>query len=295
MRAPFSTTGVDAAGPLILKGGEKCWILLFTCATYRAVHLEVVTTLTADGFCSALRRFVARRGRPSIIYSDNGRGFVAADKSFRQLDWGKVMEYAAVNRMELRFNPPAAPWWGGFWERLIGMAKQLLRRILGKRVVFLEELETLVIEVEEALNSRPLTYTTDDPDDPIPLTPNHFIRCPGALFLPEADVRDAASMRSAVKKLQHLREALRSRFRKEYLGFLRGHTSSRATPSLQVGDVVLIENELKKRQEWQLGVILEAIPGKDGVCRVFKLKTRAGEMLRPAQRLFLMEQQEPEI
>ncbi len=173
------------------------------------------------------------------------------------------------------------------------MAKQLLRRILGKRVVFMEELETLVIKVEEALNSRPLTYTTDDPDDPIPLTPNHFIRCPGALFLPEADVRDAASMRGAVKKLQHLREALRSRFRKEYLGFLRGHSSGRTTPSLQVGDVVLIENEVKKRQEWQLGVILEAIPGRDGVCRVFKLKTRAGEMLRPAQRLYLMEQANP--
>ncbi len=253
----------------------------------------MVTTLTADGFCNALRRFVARRGRPSIIYSDNGRGFVAADKSFRQLDWGKVMEYAAVNRMEWRFNPPAAPWWGGFWERLIGMAKQLLRRILGKRVVHMEELETLMVEVEEALNSRPLTYTTEDPDDPIPLTPNHFIRSSGALFLPEVDVRDAASLRGAFQKLQHLREALRSRFRKEYLGFLRGHTSSRPSPSLQVGDVVLIENELKKRQEWQLGVILEAIPGKDGVCRVFKLKTRAGEMLRPAQRLFLMEQANP--
>ncbi len=52
------------------------------------------------------RLFVARRGRPSIIYSDNGRGFVAADKSFRHLDWGKVLEYAAVSRMEWRFNPP---------------------------------------------------------------------------------------------------------------------------------------------------------------------------------------------
>jgi hypothetical protein len=290
MGVPFSVTGLDIAGPLILRGGEKVWILLLTCATYRAVHLELVGTLSADGFVRALRRFVSRRGRPEIIYSDNGRGFVAAHKAFQRFDWKKVEEYAEVSRIQWRFNPPASPWWGGFWERLVGMTKQLLRRVLGKRVVHMGELETLVCEVEDALNNRPLTYSTENPDDLIPLTPNVFVRYGGPPYLPEADMKEASGVRSAHRKLQHLREALRSRFRKEYLGFLRGHTSMKSSNPLKVGDVVLVEQENSKRMDWPLGLILEATPGRDGIKRLFRVKTRGGEFLRPAQRLYLMEQ-----
>ena len=153
------------------------------------------------------------------------------------------------------------------------------------------ELETLLVEVEDCLNSRPLTYTSENPEDPLPLTPNHFIRFSGSHSLPEADLYDANATRAALRKLQHLREALRSRFRKKYLGFLRGEENIR-TPSqqLNVGDVVLIENENAKRVDWSLGVIKEILPSRDGQHRRFLLKTRSGDIQRPAQRLFLMEQ-----
>lgn len=294
LEAPFTVTGVDAAGPLFLKGGGgKVWILLFTCATFRAVHLELVDTLSAEGFIRALRRFVSRRGRPSVIYSDNARGFVAAHKSFQQLKWEKVEQFATVSRIQWRFIPPISPWWGGFWERLIGLAKQLLRRVLGKRVVNQGELEMLMLEVEEALNNRPLTHTSEDPGDPMALTPNHFLRWSGRIYLPEADLLDAATTRKAHKKLQHLREALRSRFRKEYLGLLRGHYSSKSSSELKNGDVVLLEHDNVKRLDWPMGVIVESIQGRDGVNRLFRVKTKTGELLRPAQRLFLMEQETP--
>ncbi len=292
LEAPFHVTGVDAAGPLILKGGEKVWIYLFTCATYRAVHLELVDTLSSDGVIRALRKFTCRRGRPSIIYSDNALGFTGAARYLQKIDKQKLLQHAGVNKMEWRFNPPLAPWWGGFWERLIGLAKQLLRRILGKRVVHRWELETLLVEVEECLNNRPLTYTSENVEDPVALTPNHFIRWSGAVYLPEADLHDATSARAALKKMQHLREALRSRFRKEYLGLLRGSYQAKAPTQLKVGDVVLVERENSKRQEWPIGVITEAIPGRDGVSRLFRLKTTKGVILRPAQRLFVMEQEE---
>lgn len=68
----FEVTGIDYAGPLFLKD-QKAYIYLFTCAVYRAVHLELVTSLSTEGFLEALRRFIARRGRPSVIYSDNGK------------------------------------------------------------------------------------------------------------------------------------------------------------------------------------------------------------------------------
>jgi len=75
----FEIVGVDFAGLLILRsGGGKAWICIFTCAVYRAVHFELASTLSTQGFLEYLRRFIARRGRPSIIYSDNGTNFTGA-------------------------------------------------------------------------------------------------------------------------------------------------------------------------------------------------------------------------
>ncbi|GFS31053.1 integrase catalytic domain-containing protein [Trichonephila inaurata madagascariensis] len=67
----FEIVGIDLAGPLFLKSGGKVWIALFTCANFRAIHLELVNSLTAESFLLSLRRFIARRGRPRTIYSDN--------------------------------------------------------------------------------------------------------------------------------------------------------------------------------------------------------------------------------
>ncbi|GBN01385.1 hypothetical protein AVEN_110439-1 [Araneus ventricosus] len=74
--AAFQITGADLAGPLSLRGGSKAWIVLFTCAVYRAVHLELVSSLSTESFMQALRRFWARRGRGSTLYTDNGTNFV---------------------------------------------------------------------------------------------------------------------------------------------------------------------------------------------------------------------------
>ncbi|CAG7719526.1 unnamed protein product [Allacma fusca] len=90
MASIFEVTGVDLAGPLFLKGGQKAWIVLFTCAVYRALHLEMVTSLSTEAFLLSLRRFVARRGRPGTIYSDNGTNFVGAENVFSRLDWEKI-------------------------------------------------------------------------------------------------------------------------------------------------------------------------------------------------------------
>ncbi|GFW38925.1 integrase catalytic domain-containing protein [Trichonephila clavipes] len=68
--AVFEVVGVDLAEPLYVKGGQKSWIVLFTCATYRAVHLELTSSLSTDAFLLLLRRFIARRGRPRVIYDD---------------------------------------------------------------------------------------------------------------------------------------------------------------------------------------------------------------------------------
>lgn len=109
----FEVTGVDLAGPICLRGGTKAWIVLYTCAVFRAVHLELVTSLSTDSFIQTLRRFIARRGRSSIIYSDRGTNFTGASRALQDLDWDKIQE---VQPIKWNFNPPSAPWYGGWWR-----------------------------------------------------------------------------------------------------------------------------------------------------------------------------------
>ena len=106
----FEVTGVDYAGPVYLRGQQKAWICLYTCAVYRAIHLELVTSLSTMEFLASLRRFIGRRGRPSIIYSDNGSNFVGVDNAFERLNWDVIAKYSSAQRIDWRFNPPTASW-----------------------------------------------------------------------------------------------------------------------------------------------------------------------------------------
>lgn len=82
----FEISGIDLAGPLYLCSGDKVWIVLFTCAMYRAVHIESVERKNSEEFILALQRFIARKGRPSTIYTDNGTNFVGTANPFGRLD-----------------------------------------------------------------------------------------------------------------------------------------------------------------------------------------------------------------
>ncbi|GFV89548.1 integrase catalytic domain-containing protein [Trichonephila clavipes] len=109
--AIFEVVGIDLAGPLFLKTGEKVWITLFTCAVYRALHLELVNALSSDAFLLALRRFIARRGRPMIIYCDNGTNFRGAFNDLAKLDRHKISRETSTQKIVWKFIPPTAAWW----------------------------------------------------------------------------------------------------------------------------------------------------------------------------------------
>ena len=218
--AVFEVTGVDFAGPVFLRGQQKGWIYLYTCAVYRAVHLELVTSKSTKTFLDSLRRFIGRRGRPSIIYSDNGTNFVGADNAFESLNWDTIVEYSSAKRIDWRFNPPSAAWWGGWWERLIGMLKVILRKILGKANVSYEEMCTVLCDCELTLNSRPLTYVSEESNDLMALTPAMFLHDIKETGTPDIDVLNQIDLSSRFKRKQELIEHLRVRFRKEYLSQL---------------------------------------------------------------------------
>ncbi|GFS57548.1 putative pro-pol polyprotein [Trichonephila clavipes] len=275
--ALFQVSGVDLAGPLLTKSKQKAWIVLFTCAVFRAVLLELITSLNTTDFIQAMRRFIARRGRISVMYSDNGTNFTGLNNALRQLDWTTIESEFRVHEIRWKFNPPSSPWWGGFWERLIGILKDLLRKNLGRSCLSYEELQTLVCECESVMNSRPLTYISSMFLQDIPLND-----------VPDLDQIQKTNIVLRWRYIQKVRENLKQRFKREYLGFLRSSVIKRED-KINEGDIVLIGTDDKKRLHWLLGRVLELFPGKDGIIRLVKLRTERGDTLRPIQRLYPLE------
>ena len=177
---PFNTVGVDYSGPILLynEAGEadKYYVCLFTCTTSRAVHLELATDISAQTFLQLLRRFIVRHSCPKTIISDNGTNFRCTAGLIEKIFLDpEVQDFLQEHTTEWKFIPPKSPWQGGFYERLIGITKISLKKALFCRKVSEDELRTMLCEIEQRINNRPLTYISDDVDSPMPLTPSHLL------------------------------------------------------------------------------------------------------------------------
>ena len=156
---PFANTGVDYFGPILERHGrktEKRYGVLFACLTTRAVHLEIAHSLDTDSCLMAIRRMMARRGRPANIWSDNGTNFV--EEALARLDSERIGDQLSNERVQWHFNPPSSPHFGGAWERLVQSAKRALKAVVGEQRVNDETLLTFMAEVESLMNGRPLTF-----------------------------------------------------------------------------------------------------------------------------------------
>ena len=134
---PFAHTGIDFAGLLIVYQCEgdgnqlKAYICLFTCASTRAVHLELTRSLNVEHFVLALRRFVGRRGLPATIWSDNAKTFKSTAKELQRImSSPKIHRYLSNIHVEWKFIIDRAPWWGRFWERMVKSVKRCLRKCI---------------------------------------------------------------------------------------------------------------------------------------------------------------------
>ncbi|XP_044171892.1 uncharacterized protein LOC122956294 [Acropora millepora] len=302
---PFSRVGVDFAGPLYVKqkSGEmdKAYIALFSCCVTRAVRLELVEDLSTATFRRCLRRFIARNGTPALIVSDNAKTFQATQKALTRLfNHPEVRADLERDKIEWKFNLERAPWWGGFFERMVASAKQCLKKTLGNARLSFDELSTLLTEVESTLNSRPLTYEYNEVDEEV-LTPSHLIYGRRIKSLPDEIVEpdDALNHESSSARFKYLSTKLAhfwNRWRKEYLVNLREfHRNKLGRPEriIQVGDVVVVYDEDKKRGEWKLGVVESLVTGKDGIVRGAQVrvitKGKPVHLSRPVQKLYPLE------
>ncbi|UYV77587.1 hypothetical protein LAZ67_15001635 [Cordylochernes scorpioides] len=286
---PFQITGVYLLGPLYLKEGGKVWVAAFTCVVYRAIHLELVKSLETGVFMMALHRFICRRGHPEKIYSDNGTNFAKLNRIFKRLDWTRIERETSIKRIQWIFIPPSAPWWGGFWERMVRTIKEMLIKMLGHRKLKYVQLQTALCEIESIINNRPLTYVSEDDNDLKPLTPNEFLKNGPESSFPEFENLKPEMLHTRYRELGQLKRELKQRFLKEYLGALIQKSENIDRRQLKVGDVVLIGQKNLKRMFWPKGRIVNLIPGKDGIVRVAHVKTSTGTLIRALQRLHPLE------
>ncbi|XP_055918440.1 uncharacterized protein LOC129950533 [Eupeodes corollae] len=253
---PFSYVGVDYFGPLCVTVGrrtEKRWGVLLTCLTVRAVHIEVAHTLTTDSCILCLRNFIARRGTPIEFHSDNGTNFCGAERELREaaasIRKDKLMETFTTTITQWKFIPPGSPHMGDSWERLVRSIKNVLYSIMPSRNPNDELLRSMLIESENIVNSRPLTYIPIDPTNPEALTPNHFLlgsQC-GSKPLAQFD-DDATVLRKNWLISQQFADRFWKRWIAEYLPTLTRRTKW-LTPAkpLEVGDLVLIVDPTNPR------------------------------------------------
>ena len=154
----------------------KAYVAVFVCFSVKAVHLEAVSKLTTSAFIATLRRFIARRGTPTIICRDHGTNFCGATKEIQELlRAGEVSEFYTNNKIEWSFIPEHAPHFGGLWEAAVKSFKAHLRRVVGEIRLTFEELTNVLIQIEACLNSRRLTPLPEASGGLDELTPGHFL------------------------------------------------------------------------------------------------------------------------
>ncbi|XP_063547169.1 uncharacterized protein LOC134754760 [Cydia strobilella] len=288
----FTFCGIDLFGPMEVTVGrrrEKRYGV--TCLTVRAVHIEVIHSLTTDSVIMALRRMASRRGWPSHIYSDNGTNLRGADvelrRSIQELDEESLRAAALNNQVLWTFIPPASPHWGGAWERLIRTVKRSLRVILKERAPRDETLSSLLAEVEGIVNGRPLTHVSVEPGSSEALTPNHFL-IGSSSRLPVHGVFDDSdlALRKQWRIAQRLSDMYWKRWMKEFLPLLlpRKKWQQEQKP-LSLGDLVLVVDPDSPRNVWPRGLIKSVLPGKDGRIRVVDISTATGVLRRSVARV----------
>ena len=300
----FDKVGIDYAGPVLIKRGHvrrptiiKAYVCVFVSLTVKAVHLELVSDLTSEAFIACLRRFIARRGRPTLVWSDHGTNFVGAAREIKELfqflreqeTQGAISNFLSGQSIEWRFIPQHAPHFGGLWEAAVKSMKTHMRRVLGCVRFTYEELSTVLVQVEACLNSRPLVPLPADDDGIGALTPGHFLIGRPLEALPDSSFVYANSL-SLLKRWQLCQSLVRhfwKRWSSEYVTHL-GRVTKWCCPTrnIRVGDMVILREDSALPTKWPLGRVIEVYPGKDNLVRVATVSS--GIRTRPVTKLALL-------
>ncbi|KAL7725825.1 hypothetical protein ACLKA6_015908 [Drosophila palustris] len=241
-------------------------------------------------------RFLARRGPVIRLHCDNATNFVGAARELKEfashfIKHGNAMvDHAAQRGTEFAFIPPRAPHFGGLWEAAVKAAKHHLLRAIGGVILATDELQTVVVEVEAVLNSRPIVADSTNPNDVEAITPSHLLVGRTLATLPPASVHLEDDSKLCYLRRWRLVSAVKERFwaswsRDYLLGLQQKHRWTREEQNLEVDAVVLIHEDNVPSQNWLLGVVTDVVKGADGKVRVAVVRTKSGVYKRAIHRL----------
>lgn len=295
---PFSTVGVDYAGPVYVKENTskrsrlvKTYLAIFVCFSTRAVHIELANNLSTNSFINVLQRFSSRRGKPNVIHSDNGLNFVGANNYFIELHTllndqrhnDSVATFLANDKIKWCFIPARSPHMGGLWEAAVKSTKFHLKRVIGDASLYFEEMYTLLVRIEAILNSRPLTPMSNDVHDFLPLTPSHFLIGDTLLLPPDEHVQDIATNRlDRYQRLRQIFQQFWDRWSKEYLTNLQTRSKWMKDGSLpvKIGSLVVLVDDNLPPLRWSMARVTDVHPGADKVIRVVSVRLPNGNITR---------------
>ena len=293
---PFSATGLDYTGhfTLIDYSGQyiKAYILLFTCLTTRAVHLEIVPSMTAQHFINAFIRFCNRFGTPREIYSDNARTFLAASNILQSVIHHDLVQNLFIEKhISFKTIPIYSPNQGGSWERLVGLTKQVLHKTYNTNYFKYDHFQTIISDAQNVINNRPLFYNSSAQEIDV-VSPNMLIapnnHFPLLKYSPTSleSVWDQANQKKFLQEINRVtkeRTDLNNKFTSEWVrsyildlrarhGLGSVQRDDRVNEWLTVGSVCLLKIP-GLSHHYPLVKIIELFPSKSGqVCNLKVIK-----------------------
>jgi hypothetical protein len=235
--------------------------------------VEVTETYSTESFLMAVRRFMALHGAPRRFQSDQGTQLVAASKQLATWDWTAVHEQAERIGTEWHIVPTGGQHYNGQAERLIGLLKRCLEGTLNSCRLTLGELNTVVAEAAQMVNSRPIAKNTGDPECGGPITPLHLQLGRATVEVPSMRFEEAPRL---TQRLQFIEETKRQLWKKwmqqVFSGRMLNHKWTKTVRNVAVGDIVYLAEAENDDPTYRLGKVVEADPGEDGCVRTVKVQ-----------------------
>lgn len=300
---PFAFVGCDYAGFFQVKNSirknaplTKAYIALFICLTTKALHLELVSDLSTAEFVMAFENFIARRGMPQMLHTDNGTNFIGGAKEIKlNLDQmfaqnNALTKLLAINHIEFKKIPARASHMGGIWERAVGSVKYHLRRVLKDTKLNARQFDHVLKQIEACLNSRPLWAITGEADDIEVITPSHFFNFQAINTLPRPDLSHIPINRlDQYQYLYRLYCDFWKSWSHEYLHQLQPRCKwYKEQPNAVVGQIVLISDDNLPPSRWPYGKIVGTYPAKDSLVRTVDVQCGKTVLRRPIHKLALL-------
>lgn len=282
---PFHNTALDLFGPYKIRitrnKHDKCYAVLFTCLNTRAVSLDLTMDYSTMEFLQTLRRFFSLRGTPETILSDQGPQLLGSAPTVR--------EWCCEKGTKWQFCTPTAAHHNGCAEALVRSCKTALKHAIGEQVLSALELQTVLFEVANLVNERPIGRSSNDPDDGAYICPNDILLGRASATVPQGPFQESNNPRHRVEFCQKIVESFWKRWYRDVFPSLVPRRKWQTTRrDICVDDYVLIKETNPIRGQWKTGRVTKVFSGSDDRVRNVMVKTVTSEYERPITKIVVI-------